>query len=242
MKLDPTFKGQSLTPNSAKLMKKSMSVIKNGHPLLLRMGRTWETYKEPVEGWQVHFQSVMAVTDNHIDEPPWCSVTLIVWPTSLGIWRNIPNRKYSTWSFARHGHTHFPSTCHLSRALLGSGIASLLFLRVPKNSLPFPDKSHPFCFYLSAFKDTIFLVLPSALSPQEVNIFRKQTQTSPEVRTVFLEVGEYSENKTSNDVLITYPATFFPFSNFFSPWGGFKDLSTNSLILFLSLFFFLRWS
>ena len=40
-------------------------------------------------------------------------------------------------------------------------------------------------------------------------MFRKQTQASLEARTV-LETGEYSENKTSIDILITIQLLFFP--------------------------------
>lgn len=129
-------------------------------------------------------------------------------------------------AFLGTAHTHLPlRTCHLSRALAGSGLAGLFFLWVPKNSFPLPDSSLLFSsrFYLRALKGIVVPPLPSASSPQGAHIFRKQKRTSLEARTVFLGSGEYSENKTSIDVLITIQLLFFTFNNSFSLCSGFKD-------------------
>lgn len=120
-------------------------------------------------------------------------------------------------------HTHFPlRTCHLSRALLGP-----LSLWVPKNSFPFPDKSPGGVSLFLPFRPqgTIFPLFPQHKLLQEFTF--SENKQKPPLRQGLSSgggVGEYSENKTSTDVLITYPGTFFVFSNCLGPCGGFKDL------------------
>lgn len=124
-------------------------------------------------------------------------------------------------AFPRYNTPIFLRTCHLSRALLG--LLSLWFL---KNSFPFPDKSpHVFLFLPSRPQGTVFPLFPQHKLLQEFTF--SENKQKPPLRQGLSPgcgFGEYSENKTSTDILITYPGTFFVFSNCFGSCGGFTDL------------------